>query len=189
MPVLSGVDAVKVLRAQHYAQPIVALTANATNEDKMTCINAGCNEFLSKPIPRDKLYDMTSRYLQPTEHTDKAIEPIFSSLLCEDPTFGDLVDKFVSELPDILNKINSAYQKKDWISLKDGLHNLKGMGGDFGYQVLTELAGKAEFQIFSENYEAANAFLDEINRTSECIYQGIKSGGGNVVELKINSAS
>ena len=34
-----------------------------------------------------------------------------------------------------------------------------------------------------------NAFLDEINRTSECIYQGIKSGGGNVVELKINSAS
>ncbi|WP_455208671.1 ATP-binding protein [Kaarinaea lacus] len=188
MPLLSGVDATKMLRSQNYDQPIIALTANATNEDKMICINAGCNDFLTKPTPRDKLYEMTSRYLQTSEQPSKPNAPIISTLLSEDPTFGDLVQKFVSELPDILSKLHNAYQQKDWVALKDRLHNLKGMGGGFGYHVLTELAGKAEFQIFSENYETAKAFLDEISQISERIYEGIKHNNDNVVKLKINSA-
>ena len=187
MPLLSGVDATKMLRSQNYDQPIVALTANATNQDKMICINAGCNDFLTKPIPREKLYDMTSRFVQHSEQPSKPDGPIVSSLLIEDPTFVDLVNKFVSELPDMLSKLHRDYQQKDWVALKDGLHNLKGMGGGFGYQVLTELAGKAEFQVFSENYEAAKAFLDEISLISECIYEGIKSNSDNVIRLKVNS--
>jgi signal transduction histidine kinase/DNA-binding NarL/FixJ family response regulator len=189
MPVLSGVDAVKILRSNNYDQPIVALTANATNEDKMKCINAGCNDFMSKPISRGKLCGMTSRYLQSAEATSKSSEPIISTLLSEDPTFIDLVEKFVSELPEMLSRLNHAYKENDWISLKDGLHNLKGMGGGFGYQVLTELAGKAEFQVFSENYEAAKVFLDEINHASECINQGFKRNSQNVIELKTGSAN
>lgn len=187
MPVLSGVDAVKTLRSLKYEQPIVALTANATTEDKMICINAGCNDFLTKPIPREKLYDMTSRYLQPAKQLQRPSEPIISTLLGEDPTFLDLVEKFVSELPEILNKLTHAYQQQDWISLKDGLHNLKGMGGGFGYQVLTELAGKAEFQVFSENFEAVKVFLYEISQVCECIYEGMKSSGAknNVVSFKV----
>ena len=153
----------------------------------MICINAGCNNFLTKPIPREKLYDMTSRFLQHSEQPSKPDGPIVSSLLIEDPTFVDLVNKFVSELSDMLSKLHRDYQQKDWVALKDGLHNLKGMGGGFGYQVLTELAGKAEFQVFSENYEAAKAFLDEISLISECIYEGIKSNSDNVIRLKVNS--
>ena len=187
MPSLSGVDAVKMLRARNYDQPVVALTANATNEDKMMCINAGCNDFLTKPVPRKKLYDMTSRYLQTIEQPSKHSEPVISTLLSEDPTFLDLVEKFVSELPEILNKLQHAYDQKDWVTLRDGLHNLKGMGGGFGYHILTEMAGRAEFQVFSENYEAVKAFLDEISQISERIYEGIKSNGDNVIKLKIHS--
>lgn len=189
MPVLSGVDAVKKLREQGYEEPIVALTANVTTEDKMTCINAGCNDFLTKPIPRQKLYSMTSKYLQIVEQPGKSNEPIFSTLLDEEPTFRDLVEKFVSELPAMLNKLHAAYQEKDWLTLKDELHSLKGMGGGFGYNVLTELAGKAEFQIFSENYESAKALLDEISQICELIYQGINLNGENVIKLKARSVS
>jgi signal transduction histidine kinase/DNA-binding NarL/FixJ family response regulator len=188
MPVLAGVDAIKVLREQGYDQPIVALTANATNEDKMTCIKAGCNDFITKPIPRQKLYDMTSNYLQPAEQARKSYEPIVSTLLSEEPSFRDLVEKFVAELPDMVNKLNDAYQQKDWMTLKDDLHSLKGMGGGFGYHVLTELAGKAEFQIFSENYDAAKTLLTEISQISELIERGLQVGGDNVVKLDSVSA-
>jgi YesN/AraC family two-component response regulator len=185
MPILSGIDAVKTLRKLDYIQPIVALTANATREDKMTCIKAGCNDFLSKPISREKLYQMTSKYLRPAEKSDRIDTPIVSTLLSEDPTFRDLVEKFVSELPDIFNKLNHAYDERDWSLLKTELHSLKGMGGGFGYQVLTELAAKAEFQIFSENYETARTLLDEIGHKFELIREGLKpeAENSNVIDL------
>lgn len=189
MPLLSGIDAVKLLRARGYDQPIVALTANATNEDKMKCISAGCNDFLTKPAPREKLYKMTARYLRSSRRPEKINTPIVSTLLEEDPAFKELVQKFVSELPELLVKLNYCYEQKNWTSLKSGLHNLKGMGGGFGYRILTELAGKAEFQVFSENYDAAKSLLDEINRVSQCISEGIKDTGDNVVKLNVNSTS
>ena len=63
----------------------------------------------------------------------------------------------------MLNKLFKAYQQRDWVTLKDGLRNLKGMGGGFGCQVMNELAGKAEFQVFSEIYKVTKSFLDEIS--------------------------
>jgi HPt (histidine-containing phosphotransfer) domain-containing protein len=151
----------------------------------MTCIKAGCNDFLSKPISREKLYQMTSKYLRPAEKSDRIDTPIVSTLLSEDPTFRDLVEKFVSELPDIFNKLNHAYDERDWSLLKTELHSLKGMGGGFGYQVLTELAAKAEFQIFSENYETARTLLDEIGHKFELIREGLKpeAENSNVIDL------
>ena len=188
MPVLSGVDAVKMLRKQGYDQPIVALTANATSEDKMKCITAGCNDFLTKPIPREKLYGATAKYLPQAELSEVKREPIVSTLLSEEPTLRDLVEKFVSELPALLKKIQLAFEQKDWDTVQDELHGLKGMGGGLGYHMLTELAGKMEFQISGENYRAAKVLLDEIYNICERIYEGIKPGRENVVELKTKLA-
>ena len=177
MPVLSGIDAVQMLRSKGYEQPIVALTANATSDDKIKCISAGCNDFLTKPVSRENLYEMTSRYISVVEKSaDDEIEPIISTLLSEDPNFTELVEKFVAELPETLTKLRQAHAQQNWPELKSKLHNLKGTGGGFGYPLLTELAGKAEFQVFSENYDAVKAFLDEIGRTVECIQQGLQQG-------------
>jgi HPt (histidine-containing phosphotransfer) domain-containing protein len=88
----------------------------------------------------------------------------------------------------MLEKLHSAYRQKDWVTLKDELHGLKGMGGGFGYNVLTELAGKAEFQIFSENYDAAKHLLDEISQISKLIEQGLKHSGENVIHLEARNA-
>ena len=63
MPVMSGIEAIKILRDKGYKQPIVVLTANATNEDERQCKEAGADGFLTKPINRSSLYDMTARYL------------------------------------------------------------------------------------------------------------------------------
>lgn len=64
MPVLSGADAVKQLRETGYAAPVVMLTANVTLEDRNLCKQAGSDDFLTKPIDRAKLYQVTARYLK-----------------------------------------------------------------------------------------------------------------------------
>ncbi|MGD8785024.1 MAG: ATP-binding protein [Thioalkalispiraceae bacterium] len=63
MPVMSGEDAVKKLRELGYSKPIIMLTANATLEDRNLCKDAGSDDFLTKPVTRKKLYEVTARYL------------------------------------------------------------------------------------------------------------------------------
>lgn len=50
MPVMDGLEATKEIRKNHPDLPIVALTANAFDSDHQLAFDAGCNEFLSKPI-------------------------------------------------------------------------------------------------------------------------------------------
>ena len=55
MPVMDGLQATQVIRAQGNSIPIVALTANNTEDDREACLLAGMDDFLAKPINKDKL--------------------------------------------------------------------------------------------------------------------------------------
>jgi CheY-like chemotaxis protein len=50
MPVMDGLEATKKIKEKHPSLPIIALTANAFDSDRQMAFDAGCNEFLSKPI-------------------------------------------------------------------------------------------------------------------------------------------
>jgi CheY-like chemotaxis protein len=62
MPGLSGEDAARALRAMGIAAPIVALTANAFEEDRRRCLAAGMDDFLVKPLSPDALRVMLTRW-------------------------------------------------------------------------------------------------------------------------------
>ena len=50
MPVMDGLEATKAIKEKFPDLPIVALTANAFDSDRQLALEAGCNDFLSKPV-------------------------------------------------------------------------------------------------------------------------------------------
>jgi CheY-like chemotaxis protein len=65
MPNVGGIDAThRIRQIPGYADiPIIAMTANAFNEDQVACIRAGMNAYLSKPAPLNLLYQTLLEWL------------------------------------------------------------------------------------------------------------------------------
>ena len=66
MPQMNGVEATKAIRAlPAYAHtPILAMTANAFDEDRLVCLDAGMNDHIAKPVDPAKLYETLLFWLE-----------------------------------------------------------------------------------------------------------------------------
>jgi CheY-like chemotaxis protein len=63
MPELDGLETVKEIRKKDTNIPIIAQTAFAMENDEIQSIEAGCNNYISKPIRKEKLLQLMKRYL------------------------------------------------------------------------------------------------------------------------------
>ena len=64
MPEMDGKEATEILRAKGYTQvPIVAMTAHAMKGDREMCIQAGMNDYITKPIKRERVFDIITQYV------------------------------------------------------------------------------------------------------------------------------
>ncbi|MDB5329281.1 MAG: luxQ 3 [Phycisphaerales bacterium] len=202
MPELDGYGATRTLRALGITVPIVALTANAMAEDRVKCIEAGCSDYLSKPISRLQLLHATAKYLKPAQDPadgageaaqvdatpDEAQEvsasetpelsnppansPRLRSELEHEPSVKRLLEKFVNRLPERVSSIAALLQEKDLNGLRQAIHQLKGAGGGYGFPKITDLASKAEDRIKAE------ADLETIRTDVESLLSLVRSVSG-----------
>lgn len=61
MPIMGGLEATRKIREFNAGIPIIALTANAFDSDRVSAIEAGCNAFLAKPVKKSQLLEVFSR--------------------------------------------------------------------------------------------------------------------------------
>lgn len=62
MPVVDGFTAAAQMRENGLNTPIIAITAYAFPEDRQRCINAGCDDYIPKPVDHDLMESIVQKY-------------------------------------------------------------------------------------------------------------------------------
>ena len=159
MPEMDGLEAARRIRVQWNPGPrLIAMTANALQGDRETCLAAGMDDYLSKPVSQVELAaalrrcwpkgslapqaEPPKREAMPTQQAlgdDLAVlasEPLAQLRRFEDannPTLvADIIREFLREAPLRLASMEAALGQNDRESLEFLAHNLKGSAGMIG---------------------------------------------------------
>lgn len=158
MPRLDGFACSKAIRQGEAGGrwlhiPILALTANALTEERQKCLDAGMDDFLSKPIQSDTLLAKLGDYLHST--SNEGIEATTHLPLFDQHALNEQMGVLKNMIPKLLRvfleqtnnkkaKINSALDEKNITELKIIAHTLKGSSSQMKMQALREVAAQLE---------------------------------------------
>lgn len=159
MPVMDGIEAIELLRASGFSKPIVTLTANVMLEDKQRCINAGADEFLSKPIDIPLFYRTLNKYLE-KQDGNQSIKN--NRELAEGAVFQEILQMFLEKLPSMVTDLEQGIDQENWVAVDEISHKLKGMGGSFGHDVITEKCDLINHMCHEKQYASIKAIFFEL---------------------------
>ncbi len=164
MPVMDGYTATGKIREQErYADlPVLAMTANATVEDRDKSLAAGMNEHIAKPINPQLLFEALLRWIphaerelpevSDMEHTSESIPEIpgldaasgIQRIGGNVSAYRKLLAKFAENQADALEKLRAALADGDQELSVRIAHTLKGVSGSIGADALHKAATELE---------------------------------------------
>ncbi|MCP4631007.1 MAG: response regulator [bacterium] len=150
--------------------PIIAMTAHAIIGDRERCLKAGMNEYISKPIDSNKLFEAIEALTRKSDDSKQAADvtaAIDKSLLMKafdgDRSFlEEVVEVFLSDYPRLMDDLHRAQKEGDSDLLMRSGHSLKGMLINFQADSAAEIAFEIEKMGNSQNFEEARPKIEEL---------------------------
>jgi two-component system, sensor histidine kinase and response regulator len=147
MPKLDGYGATRRLRADGLRLPVIAMTAHAMKGDRERCLEAGMDDYLSKPLRAEVLDEVLARWIAPAAGAVDALidEGRMRSFRDDYADIADqLLDLFLSSTPPLIDELHAAVDAGDRDELRRAAHKLKGSCQNIGATFMADLCRMIE---------------------------------------------
>lgn len=204
MPDIDGIEATRRIRRHHELRgiPILAMTANASPEDKRRCIDAGMAGHIAKPIDVSTLVPLLLSHLQPERGSPAVVETTTTAAISEAPCDRQSVDSYElilrryqqasdiyrttldaagAELERLYEQYRAALEQADLPRMAQASHAIKGMAATVGARGLAAYFGAIEQRCRVADATQAEALVaqchaevDDSQRDAELVLQQLE---------------
>lgn len=207
MPVMNGYDATKEIRNNPVFSklPIIAMTANSLKGEKEKCIQAGMNDYVSKPIDTTLLYRTIAHWL-PTRQTTKPdnelieyinkpgekvetivindampnlnginVQSALSRLGGNQKLFRKLLVQFRKTHQDDIRTIREALQLNDHETAGRMIHTIKGAAGNIGAEEVCNASAALEAVTHDFKNGSVEPLLGQLEKAMELVFNSVGS--------------
>jgi HPt (histidine-containing phosphotransfer) domain-containing protein len=188
MPVLDGFEATHQIRDAEKIMmrhiPIVAMTANAMQGDREACLEAGMDEYISKPVSLESLRQVLNRLEElakkksgsnggqhDVSQPSLAVSPLDAQILAGlrdlqeegEPDFlTELIDIYLADSLKLVEEIKQGVVVSDASRIRNAAHTLKGSSGNLGASAFSKLCYEMEMYAKNGNLVEARKLLPKV---------------------------
>ncbi|XPV70567.1 MAG: ATP-binding protein [Halarcobacter sp.] len=188
MPILNGIDATTLILEYEKTNnlnhtPIVALTANAIAGDKEKFLEAGMDDYMTKPFEEETLNSILYKYTQKKDAEKKeneeeikseklsySIDDSAKKLGIPVSVFRTILNTFFDSIDDDLSNLKEAIVSKNFTQIKELAHKIKGAAAnlkmteiaDISQEIETAAKDEEESIDYEAKYEVLSSYLESI---------------------------
>jgi len=201
MPHMDGISATRAIRALpgYSTVPILAMTANAFDEDKRLCIEAGMNDHVVKPVDPNALFAMLRKWLPPPrgvpsgrqgnaiDDTDEQVAGKLAAITGLDlqaglyfvsgrpSTYARLLAKYVETHADDMDRFRRHLQAAANDDAHRVVHTLKGVSATLGMTAIHPMAVELEKVLLADpGSEQIEGLVDRIEREQTTLIDALR---------------
>lgn len=191
MPEMDGFEASRQIRVLEEKTgrhtPVIAITAYARNEDKESCITAGMDDYISKPIKPEELkaaiaHRVTHARTKPLTNAGPELAPQadvldFSEALSQVEGNRELLREiariFLDQYPKLFEEAHQAFSRSDYRSLREAAHTLASSVGQLAAQRAFAAAKKLELISDSGDISLVPEALAELEKELQLLRSAV----------------
>jgi two-component system sensor histidine kinase/response regulator len=154
MPDMDGIEVVKTIRKREAAgvrrTPVISMTAHAMKGDRERFLDAGMDEYVSKPIRVEELFEAIEKVMPPPPGTDVTTRlaldrtAALTKVRNKPELLRDLIRIFLEDGPRYMGEMKKGLADHDGRALSSAGHTIKGSSAYLGAEVVHRLAARIE---------------------------------------------